>query len=72
MKAGLVLPSLLLIATTACHRQSHIQGSRSASNSSPRKMLSTRQACTRMKHGLPALGIGMIHEGQIVGTRHGR
>ena len=68
MKGALVLPSLLLIATTACHRPAtHPGQSIGIDRYRPARDLYPLAEAYRVKHGLPALGIGIIHEGQIVG-----
>ena len=64
----LVLPSLLLVAATACQRHdTHPGQSIGIERYRPARDLYRLAEAYRAKHELPALGIGIIHEGRIVG-----
>ena len=65
-------PSALLAATTACHvRATHPGQSIGIERYLPARDLYSLAETYRLKHQLPALGIGIIHKGRNPGSRHG-
>src|SRR5687767_2129432 len=68
MKRTAAVVSFLLLTTAACHaHDAHPGRSRGIENYPSARELHQLAETYRTRHKLPALGIGVVHEGRIVG-----